>query len=74
MVERARLSGVAPWGSPAPGPLAGLDHDSRRGITGVPDDAALWAAWAGVAGRLEAANRAVGPSAACIAFRSSPVR
>jgi hypothetical protein len=70
MVQRAPLAGIASWGSPAPGPDIGYDLDSERGITGAPEEAALWAAWANVAARLEAANRAAGPAAACLALRS----
>ena len=66
------VTGVAPWGSPAPGIDAGLDTDGTRGITGTPDEQALWSAWGNVAASLEAANRAAGPSAACLGFRSSP--
>ena len=65
------VAGVAPWGSPAPGFGSQLDMDGNRGITGMPDEAALWAAWSEVAASLENANRAAGPSAACLAYRST---
>lgn len=64
------VSGVAPWGSPAPGSGAELDMDGGWGITGMPDEAALWSAWSSVAGSLENANRTAGASAACPGFRS----
>jgi hypothetical protein len=65
------VAGVAPWGSPAPGPRAGLDADAERGITLAPDAAALWSAWRDVAAGLEDANRAAGVSPACLAVRST---
>jgi len=71
LVANGPLAGIAPWGSPAPGPNAGLDVDGSRGITGAPDEAGLWAAWTDVAGSLEAANRTAGSSSACRALRSS---
>jgi hypothetical protein len=70
LVAQGPAAGVAPWGAPAPGPEAAFDYDSQRGITGAPDEAALWAAWSDVAARLEAANRAAGPAATCLAYRS----
>lgn len=48
--------------------------DGNRGITGMPDEAALWAAWGDVAASLENANHAAGPSAACLAFQLSAGR
>ncbi|MDA8217622.1 MAG: hypothetical protein M0Z94_08410 [Dehalococcoidales bacterium] len=44
-----QLAGAAPWASPAPGPGAEFDTDGSRGITGTPDEAALWSAWSQVA-------------------------
>ncbi len=70
LIANGPVAGVAPWGSPAPGPDAGLDVDGSRGITGTPDETALWAAWGDVAGSLEAANRAAGSSVACRALQS----
>ena len=67
LLGRAPIAGVASWGSPAPGADAGMDMDSRRGITGAPDEAALWAAWRDVGAQLEAANRTAGPSGSCLA-------
>jgi hypothetical protein len=68
LIERARLAGIAPWGSPVPGAEAAFDQDSRRGITSAPDEAGQWGAWRDIAFQLEAANRAAGPSPACLAF------
>jgi hypothetical protein len=61
--------GVAPWASPSPqgGPDRGVDLDGQRGVTDAPDAAAVWDAWGATGARLEAANRAAGPSAACLA-------
>ena len=70
LVQRRLVAGVAPWGSPAPGPGAELDSDSSRGITGTPDEAALWTAWNGVAKRLEETNGA--GSSQCLGFVSWP--
>ena len=64
------LDGISPWGSPAPGLGAEFDTDSRRGITGTPDESSVWAAWSQVAQRLENANRAAGPSHECRAYAS----
>lgn len=65
------VAGVAPWGSPAPGAEAEFDTDGFRGVTGAPDEAALWAAWGSVAAALEDANRAAGPSPVCLAHDST---
>lgn len=70
LVQRYNVAGVAPWGTPAPEPYAGFDADGERGVASAPDENALWSAWRGVAGRLEAANRAAGPSPDCLAFDS----
>ena len=51
------LDGIAPWASPAPSYSAALDEDTDSGITGTPDQDAMWAAWGNVAATLEAANR-----------------
>jgi hypothetical protein len=50
------LDGIAPWGAPAPSYSAGFDEDGVGGVTGTPDQNALWAAWSNVAAALEAAN------------------
>jgi hypothetical protein len=50
------LDGIAPWASPAPGASTGYDQDSDTGITGTPDQDAVWAAWGSVAATLQAAN------------------
>ncbi len=65
------MAGIAPWGSPAPGPGAELDMDGNRGVTATPDEAALWDAWRDAAAWLEDANSAAGPSAMCLAFQSA---
>ena len=70
MIVQGDLAGISPWGSPAPGLGASFDTDSRRGITGTPDESAVWAAWSKVAQTLEAANRAAGPSHECRAYVS----
>jgi hypothetical protein len=70
LVQQGVVNGLAPWGSPAPGPQASLDEDSQRGITGTPDEAALWSAWADTGAALERANKAAGPSSICLAFTS----
>ena len=72
LVAKGLLSGLAPWGSPAPGTGAQLDQDAQRGITGAPDEAALWATWGNVGSALEATNQAAGPSAQCLAVNSAP--
>ncbi len=72
LVARGMLAGVASWGSPAPGTDAQLDQDTQRGITGAPDEAALWTAWGNVGATLEAANQAAGPSQQCLALDSAP--
>ena len=61
------LAGVAPWGATAPGFGSEYDQDGNRGITGAPDEAALWSAWGEVATSLSSANRAAGPSPVCLA-------
>ena len=71
LVQRYNVSGVAPWGTPAPEPYAGFDADGDRGVTSAPDENALWSAWRAVAGRLEMANRTAGPSQDCLAFDST---
>lgn len=71
MMTNGPLAGIAPWGSPAPGPDFGLDTDGSRGITGMPDEAALWTAWTNTAVALESTNRAAGPAVGCLACRSS---
>jgi hypothetical protein len=70
LVDHAGLAGISPWGSPAPGPGAEFDADVHRGVTGAPDEVALWAAWNEVARSLENASRRAGPSAECEAYRS----
>ena len=72
LVAKGLLAGIAPWGSPAPGPGAELDEDTQRGITGAPDEAALWTAWSNVGASLEAANQPAGPSEQCLAANSTP--
>ncbi|HVC33043.1 MAG TPA: hypothetical protein VNL16_05990 [Chloroflexota bacterium] len=69
-IAQAPLAGIAPWGSPAPGPTAALDADSVRGIAGAPDEGALWQAWSDAAAALEKANQAAGPAAQCAAYQS----
>ncbi|MGH2459099.1 MAG: hypothetical protein ACRDIY_09560 [Chloroflexota bacterium] len=64
------LAGIAPWGSPAPGPAAAFDTDADRGVTGAPDGPALWTTWANVGQALETENKQAGPSAACLNTRS----
>ena len=54
------LDGIAPWAAPAPSYTDGFDLDSDSGITGAPDQDALWSAWGDVAAALEAANWAGG--------------
>ena len=70
LVSSGLLAGVAPWGSPAPGRWSELDRDNQRGITGTPDEAALWSAWADTAASLEAANQSAGPSDRCLSYSS----
>jgi hypothetical protein len=72
LLQRTGLAGVAAWGAPVPGPNAGPDADRSRGVTGVPDEASLWVAWGDVGTRLEAANRAAGPSSTCLGYQSVP--
>mgnify|MGYP005839526785 FL=1 len=67
LMSQGQLAGIAPWGSPAPGPGSELDTDGNRGLTGVPDEAALWVVWGDVAATLEAGNR-IGPSMRCAAY------
>jgi hypothetical protein len=64
-------AGISPWGAPAPGPSAAYDADYLRGITVTPEQTALWTAWRETAERLEAANRASGPTTACFATRTA---
>lgn len=71
LVQRYSVGGVAPWGTPAPEPYAGFDADGERGVTSAPDEHALWPAWRAVASRLEAANRATGPSLDCLELDST---
>ncbi len=66
LMANGPLAGIAPWGSPAPGPSARMDTDYGRGITGAPDADALWAAWSELAARLEDGNRAAGASERCL--------
>lgn len=70
LFQNGQIDGIAPWGSPAPGPQAALDSDGTRGITGTPDGPELWAAWGSIGASLEVANQAAGPSVACLAVRS----
>lgn len=70
-VSDAPLAGIAPWGSPAPGPEFALDTDGNRGITGAPDEAALWSAWSDVSASLESGNRDAGACSACLALHSA---
>jgi hypothetical protein len=71
MIERAPLAGLAPWGSPPPGASSfGFDADLARGITGTPEESALWASWRELGARLEARNREAGVSSACLALDS----
>jgi hypothetical protein len=72
LFDRAGISGVAPWGSPAPSADAAVDADVSRGITFAPDEVELWAAWSEVGAGREAANRRAGPSSECLAFDSEP--
>ncbi|HEY3061959.1 MAG TPA: hypothetical protein VGL99_23530 [Chloroflexota bacterium] len=72
LLESGLVDGLAPWASPAPGPNAGPDMDSARGITGASDETALWDAWAAAAALAEQRNSAAGPSAACQALISTP--
>ncbi len=73
LVRSGLVTGLAPWASPAPqsAPGSGLDLDSQRGVTGAPDSTELWAAWSTTGARLEAANKAAGPSAACLNWSPS---
>ncbi|GEM_PF-2980706 len=70
LLTSGTLAGAAPWGSPAPDAWASLDTDTTGGITGTPDQAAMWAAWGDVAGRLESLNQTTGTSATCLSYRS----
>jgi hypothetical protein len=73
MVAGGTVVGVAPWASPSPqsGPDRGVDLDAQRGLTDAPDAATAWDAWSATGARLEAANRAAGPSPACLAAHTS---
>jgi hypothetical protein len=71
LIAQTGLDGVAPWASPAPGPNAGFDEDSGRGVTGTPDESAVWSAWGDIAAGLQATNQAAGPSSMCEAYRSA---
>ncbi len=70
LFRAAGVSGLVPWGTPAPGPDADPDIDVGRGVTGTPDEARLTAAWADVGSALEAANRAAGPASDCLDYDS----
>ncbi|MFN8524082.1 MAG: hypothetical protein U0821_13370 [Chloroflexota bacterium] len=72
-IELTGMVGIAPWGSPNPNEWAdpGLDLDSTRGISQVPDSGAMWELWSNLAGTLEARNRSEGVSVACEVARSS---
>jgi hypothetical protein len=70
LMRRAPIAGVASWGSPAPGAEAVFDMDRLRGITGAPDEDALWGAWREMGAWLETENRIAGPSPACLALAS----
>jgi hypothetical protein len=72
LLQSGVLDGLAPWGSPAPGPNAAFDLDSTRGITGAADEAGLWTAWSAVGALAEQRNQAVGVSTACLAFSPTP--
>lgn len=72
LVQTGLVDGIAPWGSPAPGPWSSFDTDGSRGVTGSPDEEALWTAWSEVAASLGGANRGEGTSSACLTLHSSP--
>jgi hypothetical protein len=73
LVGSKLVVGVAPWASPSPhgGADRGVDLDSQRGLTDAPDADAVWDAWSTTGARLEAANRAAGPSQTCLAAHTS---
>ena len=70
LMAQTGLAGISPWASPAPGVNAGFDEDGSSGITGTPDEAAVWSAWGDIAAGLQAANQAVGASQRCAGYTS----